>query len=493
MPLDPSIPLQSKAPDLNPLATLLQVGQLKYLQQNSNRLQMETAASQAVGQAIQRNTGPDGKVNLLGVQSDLAKDPNAVFGLQGATGTNLSQQGQQLVNTGQQITNDTGAQALAEKRGEAVAKAGVSLLTNPKATGADYMSTLSDLHKNGIIDDKTYIDSIDHVTPHLNNPAQLKEIVRGTLAKLPDAIQATYVKPVLGEFSNGGATQFTARDPLNGDTQIVGSAENTLPIDQRETVGVDGNGNPVVTTKDAHGTVTNVKGAPVQGQSTVPPLVIPPTETKDSYAALQAGRAQTNAAAGQVQQQHFNNRSIIDILDKEHLVNPTGSNSEWLTKVSSTIGLPVSGKFAEDANQINHYLALQKQANEKAMGVNTDAGRATAGAASGTTTMDPVSLRKAVAINDASAAGLASYNEGQEAAVQKGGIPALRPFQNAWSKYYDVNAMRLVNADKNGDKKEIQDVVNSLGGPKSAKFQQMRQNAMMLEQLKHGIIPNGGQ
>jgi hypothetical protein len=206
MALDPSIPLQAKNPDINPLATLLQIGQYKYLQQNSNRLQMDTDANTAVGQAIQRNTGADGKVNLLAVQRGLAGDPSAAYNLQGATGQNLVQQGQQTANAGQQISNDANAQALAAKRGEAVAKAGVSLLANPKATGADYIGSLRDLHKNGIIDDKTYINSMDEVGPHVNDVPALQQIVRGMLSKLPDAIQQAYVTPS-GVLVNNGQKQ----------------------------------------------------------------------------------------------------------------------------------------------------------------------------------------------------------------------------------------------------------------------------------------------
>jgi hypothetical protein len=103
MALDTSIPLQAKAPDINPLATMLQVGQYKYLQQNSNKLQKDMDANEAVGQAIQRNTGPDGTVNLQGVQKDLAGNPAAAFNLQGATGTNLAQQGQQTLNGSNQL------------------------------------------------------------------------------------------------------------------------------------------------------------------------------------------------------------------------------------------------------------------------------------------------------------------------------------------------------------------------------------------------------
>lgn len=231
MALDPTIPLQAKAPDINPLTTLLQIGQYKYLQQNSNRLQMDTDANQAVGRAIQRNTGSDGSVNLLGVQRDLAGDAAATYGLQAATGTNLAQQGQQASNAGQQIANDANAQALAAKRGEAVAKAGVSLLANPKATGADYIGSLRDLHKNGIIDDKTYINAMDEVAPHINDVPALQQLVRGMLAKLPDAVQQAYVTPS-GVMVNDGQKQVLVNtNPVAAPIGPVAatSVQNQLP------------------------------------------------------------------------------------------------------------------------------------------------------------------------------------------------------------------------------------------------------------------------
>lgn len=504
MALDPTIPLQAKTPESNPLATLLQVGQYKQLQQSNRRLQMDTDANQAVGQAIQANTGQDGSVDIAGVQKALAGNSAAAYNLQSATGTNLAQQGQQLGNQGAQIGNDASKFALHKDYTNTMLQTAQGVLADKRITApagqydpAQAADALSEAMAQAEAKGVPKAQALLAVAPFVNAvhqpgavAAMLQNSLRGQMGA-PQQLAAATPNPTL---TTDGATH-TYRDtnPLTNPGIVGTSFTQKLGPDQLQAVGQDPNGNPTVTTKDQGGRVTGVAGAPVQGQPAVQPRVIPSSETPQSYAALQSSRDQANAAAAQAPQQHFNNRAIIDILDKDHVVNPTGANATWIKNVSSTIGLPVSGKFAEDANQIGHYLAMQKQANEKAMGVSTDAGRGTSEAVSGSTAMDPVSLRKAVAINDASTRGLATYNEGQEAAVKAGGIPAIRQFQNAWSKYYDVNAMRLLNADKNGDQKEAKDVIDSLGGPKSAKFQTMRTNAMMLDQLKHGIIPNGGQ
>lgn len=509
-PLDTSIALQAKAPEMtNPLEMMLKVGQYKYLQQNSNKLQSEMDSTNALGQAIQRNTGPNGKVNLPGVLADAAQSPDAAYALKDYVGTNQTQQGQQISNQGGQIRNESDTFALHKNYTDTALQTASGLLQDPRITGANGKydpaqasaalgEGFSQMVAKGVPVDQALVATAPFVNA-IHTPGAVATMLQNSLrGQLGAGSQATVGAPSGVGVSDGQVSKVINTNGLSGlpvGAAIPGTTQQQkLGPSQLETVGQDPNGNPTVTTKNAQGAVVGVAGAPVQGQPTVAPRVIPATETPESYAGLQSSRQQTNTAASKVKEQNFNNRAIISILDNpKTLANPTGSNASWIADLSSKIGLPTTGSFASDYNQIEHYLAMQKQSNEKAMGVSSDAGRATAGAATGTTHMDPASLRKATALNDATATGVGEFNQGQEAAVARGGIPAIRQFQNAWSKYYDVNALRVLNATRAGDQTEIKDVVESLGGTKSAKFQAMRRNAQMLDQLKNGIIPNGGQ
>lgn len=509
MPLDTSIALQAKAPDMNPLQMMLQASQYKYLNQNSNKLQSEMDSTNALGQAIQRNTGPNGKVNLPGVLADAAQSPEAAYALKDYVGTNQTQQGQQISNQGGQIANETNQFALHKNYTETALQTASGLVNDSRITAppgqydpAKASDALSEGFQQMVAKGVPVQQALIATAPFVNaihTPGAIASMLKNTISgQLAPQGQAAVGNPSGINVSDGQTTRTVNTNQFAGvpvGAAIPGTTQQQkLAPGQLETVGQDPNGNPTVTTKNAQGAVVGVAGAPVQGQPTVAPRVIPATETPESYAGLQSSRQQTNVAASKVKDQNFNNRAIISILDNpKTMANPTGSNASWIADISSKIGLPTTGAFASDYNQINHYLAMQKQSNEKAMGVSSDAGRATAGDATGSTSMDPKSLRKATALNDATVTGLGEFNQGQEAAVAKGGIPAIRQFQNAWSKYYDVNALRILNATRAGDQTEIKDVVESLGGTKSAKFQAMRKNAQMLDQLKSGIIPNGGQ
>lgn len=318
MPLDTTIALQAKTPEFNPLAQALQVAQYRSQNLQANQLQQQMNSRMAIGRAFANNT-QNGVVNQQGALQEAAGNPDAAYGFPEASGTSLTQQGQG-------INNDTGAQGLANTRGIAVAKAGISLLTNPNATGQDYMGTLRDLHKNGIIDDKTYINTVDEVMPNLNNPGQLQTLVKGMLSKLPEAMQAQYVKPVLGEVATGGATQMTSRDPLSGAMTPNASIPNTLSPGQAvgrvETVGPTG----------ARGTV------PLS--STVPSALLPPGMQGQQPTAQPAGngRYPQQAQAGQPQQGGFLPSGLAPGVGEAANVAGQGSGTQLVADQNAAAG-----------------------------------------------------------------------------------------------------------------------------------------------------------
>jgi hypothetical protein len=253
MGLDTSIPLQAKAPDFNPLATMLGVQQLKNQQQVGNRLMLDTNANQAVGLAIQRNTDANGNVNRAGVQADLAQDPSATYGLQAATGQNLVQQGQQ-------ISNSTGQLALTSDQQTHMAQQLGTLLAKPDLSFSDAVQTAASAGKLYGLPDDVIQKSIAAMP---TDPKQLKSYIQARVASLqaPGA-QLNTMTPNPTATSDGATTTFRDTNPITNPGIIGTSYESKLTPGQASTR---------VPTVNPDGTPGSVPFS-----STVPPGLLPP-------------------------------------------------------------------------------------------------------------------------------------------------------------------------------------------------------------------------
>lgn len=242
MALDPSIPLQARAPDINPLATLLGIQQYKNLRQTGNRLQMDTDANTAVGQAIQRNTGADGSVNLLGVQRDLASNPSAAFNLQAATGTNLAQQGQQIGNGTAQIQQQGAQLGLnSQFRAHVVQQLGTLLNKKDLSYNDAVLATAQAGQMFGLPPDVVQ----KSVASMPTDPAALKPYLQSQLAALqaPGAQLGT-MTPAPTATTDGATTTFRDTNPVT-NPNIVGTSFNqklspAQATGRMPTVGPDG-------------------------------------------------------------------------------------------------------------------------------------------------------------------------------------------------------------------------------------------------------------
>ncbi|GAC1609430.1 MAG: hypothetical protein NVS3B3_16010 [Aquirhabdus sp.] len=267
---------------------------------------------------------------------------------------------------------------------------------------------------------------------------------------------------------NGQITYTSNTKPTAGP---IGSAipgtiqKQQITPAEMQTVTKDSNGNFVTVNKDASGQVTNVGGAPVQGVGVTPPAIIPQGETPDSRNALMNLRAATNSAAAKVGDLHTYNQNVIRIASDPAMINPNtwaGSGA----KAAARLGIPEGTDYKTALDMISHNLAMATQANEKAMGVNTDAGRHTADLAMGSTAMTPQALASAAKMNDATTTAIDFFNKGQEKAIGKNGdnnVYAIRKFQNDWASAYTPVVMQLYNAKKSGDTNEIQNIIRGTG------------------------------
>lgn len=229
---------------------------------------------------------------------------------------------------------------------------------------------------------------------------------------------------------------------------------------------------------------------PPTKQDAQPPVQSgPPLDTSE----LMMSRAAANQAAASVGDSRSNNAQIKEVLKNtaNDFLDPTGKGASYIQGLASRMGFAVGGDAASNYNSIAHNLALQQQTRNQQMGVKTDAGSAISAISSGSPEQDRKTLSKAVNISEAGNTGIEMFNQGMEAAIKSGGLPAVRDFKNAWSQNYDVNALRLANAHANGDKQEMEDVIKLLGGKHSPQFNLARQHAANLEALHTGQIPRG--
>jgi hypothetical protein len=423
MALDPTIPLQAKAPDFNPLATMLQVGQYKQQQAATNRLMQDTNANVAVGRAIQRNTGPDGKVNLAGVQSDLAQDPAAAFNLQAATGTNLSQQGQQITNGSTQLSLTSDQQAhMAQQLGTLLGKKDLSY--------ADAVQTAASAGQMYGLPAEVIQRSIAAMP---TDPAQLKPYIQARLASLqaPSAQLGT-MTPNPTATTDGATTTFRDTNPIT-NPGIVGTS-----FDSKLTPGQASTRVPTVGPDGTPGSVPF--------SSTVPPGLLPPAyqggqAAPGRYPQPQQGGfipsgqapgvAEASTAAGQGAGQ--------DLLADQKANAESGKRINMLQNASDALSKAQTGTGADKLNAVrgvvamlggpadkvasydeaNKYLTQYAQQKAASFGHSTDAQLSAALTGNGNTHISNLAAQDVVKVNMA----LERMDQARMQAWQSAGLP----------------------------------------------------------------------
>ncbi len=271
--------------------------------------------------------------------------------------------------------------------------------------------------------------------------------------------------------------------PMAGATPIE---TGLVPATQAEVEKKDVLGNSYLEVRPPNGQVYN-KAMP--GASIPPLLAFPPGETAVTAQGLSTARTASNQRALGIPEQHFNNQQIIALADRGSAAI-TGSAADKLNAALGSVGIQKIGP-ADDAatayQRLGHFLSLQSQENAKAMGAGTDAARNISEQATASRTWTKEAIKSATKVNDALATGVDYFNRGLEASINnpqnQKSIFAARDFQNAWAKNFDVDAMRLLNAAKSGDKAEQAAIIKELGGADSARAKALAQKIRVLDAL----------
>lgn len=475
MPIDPSIPLNAGrgVTQMNPLQNLLQVSVMRNNMLQGAALNQQinanVAASQAYKEAIDPTTG---KLDQNKFASIMAQGPGA-YNL-----PTYLKNSQDLANS--QLTYQTNAQALAKKRAEAVAQAGVTLLSNPNATGSDYLNTLSGMLKNGVIDANTYAGAVQQITPDIGNPAALRNHLTGMLANLPPEIQQKYVLPAMSTVNTGGQTNIVATNPITGAPNITGTIKNSMTPGEAATPVPYFNtttGTPSVMTKSqfaqtgAPGTGTGVNG----GVATAPALGQPEIAkaAADRYNALtQAAMDAPTAING-----YDRALSALDAVESGGIMQGGGTGTaadakNLVTGAMNAFGIPISTDETANYQTLKKYLANAGAQAASAAGYSGSDARMDAfeHGQPNATTMNPKALRGAIEYVKALQSGVIAKNNAAQAYLQAhGGNTATLPaFETQWSNVFTPDVMEY----RNMTPAQMQTYVNDLSPSQLASFKQ---------------------
>ncbi|MDW9228628.1 hypothetical protein C7S15_3225 [Burkholderia cepacia] len=332
MPLDTSIPLQVKTPEYNPLQQALQVAQFRYMNANSNQLQQAVAANQAIGRAIQRNTRPDGSVDLQGAQRDFAADPAAAYNLQAATGANLTQQGQQIGNQGGQISNQSAGLQLQAAQQSHLTQQIATLLNKPDLSRDDVVNMAVTSAKAYGVPDNIVQQSIANVP---SDPAQLKPYLYSKLAALGSpGEQAAAMTPGGGTIDTGPNVGIInmrpAAGPIGAPVATYSKGLTPESATAPTQIGTTPSGAPIYGTRDQF--IGQTANGGVVGAS--------PYQTQTSANAADYEKGLTQRATAANNSTHYMNEAQ----DLMQGVTTGGGASTWkaLAEKAQAIGVPQS-------------------------------------------------------------------------------------------------------------------------------------------------------
>lgn len=326
-----------------------------------------------------------------------------------------------------------------------------------------------------------------YLQPNEDNPEAFKKaaLQLGQSVMLPDS-QKSAMTPSGYLADNGQQTGLMNTNPMAGDTGIVPNTlvQKQLPINELETTSTNPvTQSPVVTTKDAMGHVVGITQAPTGAG--VPQLGVgDPQAIPQLSQEREAARTQL-AAAGNM---HENNRIILTSIDK---AGPTGVTGPIFQKIASTLGIQFSGQEdkASAYDLVGKALERNALAASSMMGPQTNANLDAQIKANGSVGYNPTAIKTITKLNDAIVSGGEAYQPGLEKAISANGnnVLAKRQFDQSWAQNFDPKIMMIYNAQKFGDKAEINTIINQLGGKNSPQVKELMQKATNL----HNLSQNG--
>lgn len=483
MALDPTIALQVQPPSfdtaMKPVASLLGIaGAQQQLQ--TGRLQQGQLQSQLEERQNLANIDwnkfrdKDGNLDPVAAGNAALQASPAFYGPQ------LAKQFNDVAKD--QITIKQGLQNLNKSQREDIGSGLGALSMDPQISGAKVLDWASQYSQQNPGAAPLLMTALKHAPA---DPGALKQwLITSRNSVLAPSAQTTNTTAV----NDGVNTHLIQSSPYQpGAVQDVGQVANQVTPMQREEIQQDALGNKYIVERGANGAILNTRPVPgsynAVGGGAMPsgPAVMPPGGQQaidDAAKEVTAARAAANNAPVM----HDLNRQIIAEADKG--LN-TGSLGALTQKIASATGYSLGGQSATDYNTLGKLLERSALQAAQGMGPHTNAGLEAQVRANGSLDYTPQAIRKIAVLNDALTSGAEHYRSGLEQALQASGQnpAAKRQFDQQWSQNFDPRIMRLENAAASGDKKEIDSVMQELGGPGSKAAQALRAKAANLQTL----------
>lgn len=324
-----------------------------------------------------------------------------------------------------------------------------------------------------------------------------KTAIQASQALMAPASQQASLAPSAQMLNTGGEIKPVIVQPAAGGNEpsitVPGqqpneTIKNTLPVGQREEVQLDKFGNPIVMPRSAFGKY----GAPqaLPGSQPAPMVAYPAGESADTKAKFEN---EYHAATSNYQQSgtiHSYNTDLLRAIDAA----TTGTAGPLIAKAQSIFGNVPGGTEAEKAasayDMVGKYTERQALLATQAMGMQTNASLDAQIKANGSQAYNPTALKTITKLNDALQTGMDAYTPGLQKAIQTSPnqIFAKRQFDMQWGANFKPEVMQLYNAAKTGDKAEVSNIIQSVGGKGSQGAQDLLKrahNIQMLSQQGH--------
>lgn len=395
-------------------------------------------------------------------------------------------------------TSQTGAQAAQFKLHQDYAnvanQTATGLLSDPRITGTpgqpydpeQVTKALSEAQEamvtKGVPKEQALLATAPFVMA-VHQPGQVLQMLKNTVlgsqsasqqtqSTQPNIIQNTAPSTAGGQQTVSSNTNPYAQGGVGA--QPIEPIPMTLPLSQRQGSMTDQTGHSVLTNLDPYtGKVTSTEPLPgaANGRSGGA-YNLPPGETPDTLKVVQGIRANANSAAASAPDQQFNNNQIIKYAGETN----TGKGAQLLADMKGGYAaLPYTSDSTTNLQLLGHAMAQQQGALAQSSGLTgSNAKLDLVGEQTSKEgwTQDAIQS-SARTMRALGSTGAQLYNQGIENAVSTGNPFAARTFQNQWSQTANVDSLRLYDAVKNkqSDPTGVKQVVDSMGGPQSARYQ----------------------
>lgn len=502
MPLDSSIPFQSMAPDpMVSLNSMLDMG-TKSLSLAKNRATFDADVARSKAESSTAESGAE--VNRANIQPLIRQQAAQTSSAQSkaqvdqANVNPLIQQQAAQTQTAQ-LGAGNAAVDLNTKKTQNAVQALQSLMQDPNLNappGQPYSVEQGQKTVRGVLrymeDTGQDQDKIEKMRGPLNEAVK----TQGGVADWLKGQLRTGLTPGQN-ISASTPTGINVTDGVNSSTintnpmaqggvgsTIKGTAQVAQPsVMDRESQGVDKNGNPLVNVRNQDGSFGAPKSLP--GNTTKPVVQFDPGYNEAQTPGLLAQADAARTSRNKAQEMHSNNRGILDAINDVIATGPTGSGFARFAGVAGTVSERAE-KAASAYDTIGKLTERNALAAAAAMGNGTNAQLDAQVKANGSASYNPTALRKITMLSDALQTGVEKYTAGMEKAIAaKGYISGKIKFDEAWSQNANVDTLRYLNAVKTKNTKEQAEVLKSageVGSPGRLKMTQELNNLHKLSQ-----------